>query len=440
MLRARITLVVIVAVVAAIVVTLATSYRGVSELVAEQIDRSLNDRADAVLAVLPAVLPERSDTIEQLLSADGAAHPLIPGHVSLPVAEADRAVARTGSGTAEYNIELDGLPYGILTKPRPGGGAVMVAQRYQEPERIDNEFLWRTGGITAIAVALSALLSWLAIGRILRPVRRLLAATEQISSTQDLSVPLPPTGRDEIGRLTGSFDAMLGALRRSRAQQQRLVQDASHELRTPLTSIRGSAELLQRARGRLDHDDETKVLDTLVKESAALDALVAELVELATDQYTAEESTEVDLPTLAEDCAQRFRHRSGRAITVTADDPTPVPARPRALARCVDNLLSNAIKFSPPDTPVEVHIRHTELTVRDHGPGIAADDTTAIFDRFYRAANTQGTPGSGLGLAIVADIVAAHHGTVFAEPGPGARIGFRLPPIGSSSAHRRRQS
>ncbi|WP_194834445.1 HAMP domain-containing sensor histidine kinase [Nocardia sp. XZ_19_369] len=439
MLRARITLVVIVAVVAAIVVTLATSYRGVSELVAEQIDRSLNDRADAVLAVLPAVLPERSDTIEQLLSADGAAHPLIPGHVSLPVAEADRAVARTGSGTAEYNIELDGMPYGILTKPRPGGGAVMVAQRYQEPERIDNEFLWRTGGITAIAVALSALLSWLAIGRILRPVRRLLAATEQISSTQDLSVPLPPTGRDEIGRLTGSFDTMLGALRRSRAQQQRLVQDASHELRTPLTSIRGSAELLQRARGRLDHDDETQVLDTLVKESAALDALVAELVELATDQHTAEEPTEVDLPALAEDCAQRFRHRSGRAITVTADDPTPVLARPRALARCVDNLLNNAIKFSPPDTPVEVRIRHTEVTVRDHGPGIAADDTTAIFDRFYRAANTQGTPGSGLGLAIVGDIVAAHHGTVFAEPGPGARIGFRLPPIGPSSAHRRRR-
>lgn len=438
MLRARITLVVIVAVVAAIVVTLATSYRGVSELVGNQIDRSLNDRVDAVIAVLPAVLPERADTIEQLLSADGTAHPLAPDRMPLPVAEADRAVARTGGGTAEYNIDLDGEPYGILTKPRPGGGAVMVAQRYHEPERIDNEFLWRTGGITAIAVALSALLSWLAIGRILRPVRRLLAATEHISSTQDLSVPLPPTGRDEIGRLTGSFDTMLTALRRSRAQQHRLVQDASHELRTPLTSIRGSAELLQRAKGRLGPEDETQVLNTLVQESAALDDLVAELVELATDQHTAEEPTELELPTLAEDCAQRFRHRSGRTITVTADDPSPVLARPRALARCVDNLLSNAIKFSPPDTPVDVHIHGTELTVRDQGPGIAAEDTAAIFDRFYRAANTQGTPGSGLGLAIVGDIITAHHGTVFAEPGAGARIGFRLPSLAQPDGRRRR--
>ncbi|PXX69321.1 two-component system sensor histidine kinase MprB [Nocardia tenerifensis] len=438
MLRARLTLVVIVAVLAAIVVTLATSYRGVSALVGDQIDRSLNDRVDAVTAVLPAVLPERADTIEQLLSADGAARPLIPGRMPLPVAEADRAVARNGSGTAEYNIDLDGEPYGILTKPRPGGGAVMVAQRYRESERIDREFLWRTGGITAIAVALSALLSWLAIGRILRPVRRLLAATEHISSTQDLSVGLPPVGRDEIGRLTGSFATMLAALRRSRAQQHRLVQDASHELCTPLTSIRGSAELLQRARGRLAPEDETQVLDTLVQESTALDDLVAELVELATDQHTTEEPTIVDLAALAEDCARRFRHRGARPITVTADDPVDVLARPRALARCVDNLLNNAIKFSPPDTPVEVRVHGTEVSVRDQGPGIAAEDAPAVFDRFYRAANAQGTPGSGLGLAIVADIVTAHHGTVFAEHGPGARIGFRLPPARPSRGRGRR--
>ncbi|WP_280446415.1 HAMP domain-containing sensor histidine kinase [Nocardia brasiliensis] len=439
MLRARVTLVVVVAIVAAIIVTLATSYRGVVGLISTQFAHSLNDRADAVIAVLPAVLPERPDTIEQLLGADGIAHPLVADRIVLPVADADRAVARTGSGTAEYNIDLDGKPYGILTKPRPGGGAVMVAQRYEKPDQIDQEFLWRTGGITALAVAVSALLSWLVIGRILRPVRRLLAATEHISSTQDLSVPLPPTGRDEIGRLTGSFATMLAALRRSREQQHRLVQDASHELRTPLTSIRGSAELLQRARGRLAPEDETKVLHTLVQESVALDALVAELVELATDQRTAEDVTSLDLATLAEDCAQRFRHRSGRTITVTATGTQPVLGRLRALERCIDNLLGNAIKFSLADTPIEVRVEGTELTVRDQGPGIAPADITAVFDRFYRAANTQSTPGSGLGLAIVDDIVTAHHGTVFAEPGPGARVGFRLPPEAAPAGAARRK-
>lgn len=439
MLRARLTLVVVVAVVAAILVTLTLSYRGVVSLISTQFDHSLNDRADAVIAVLPAVLPQRPDTTEQLVRADGTAEPIAAGRMVLPVAEADRVVARTGSGTAEYNIDLNGKPYGILTKPRPGGGAVMVAQRYEKPDQVDKEFLWRTGGITALAVAVSALLSWLAIGRILRPVRRLLAATEHISSTQDLSVPLPPTGRDEIGRLTGSFATMLVALRRSRAQQHRLVQDASHELRTPLTSIRGSAELLHRAKGRLAPEDEAKVLHTLVQESVALDGLVAELVELATDQRTDEDVTALDLATLAEDCAQRFRHRSGRTITVTVRQPLPVRGRLRALERCIDNLLGNAIKFSPADTPIEVHVDGTELAVRDHGPGIAAADTTAVFGRFYRAANTQGIPGSGLGLAIVDNIVTAHHGTVFAEPGLGARVGFRLPPAATSDSPRRKR-
>ncbi|WP_225731153.1 MULTISPECIES: HAMP domain-containing sensor histidine kinase [unclassified Nocardia] len=430
MLRARITLVVIVVAVAAIAFTMASSYRGVRDLVADELDRGLNDRLDAVSALLDTgrTLPPRSDMTEQLLLPDGSVRPLTPGAAALPVSAADRAVADTGIGTAAADIELDGEPWGTLTKPRQGGGAIMVGHRYAISDRIENEFFWRTGGITALAVAVSALLSWLAIGRILRPVRRLLTATEHIAATNDLTTPLPKAGRDEIGRLTGSFAAMLTALRRSRDQQHRLVQDASHELRTPLTSIRGSAELLQRARGRLDPADERQVLSVLVQESAALDTLVAELVELATDQHTAEEPVPVDLPELAEDCAANHRMRTGRTITVTAAQPLPVRARPRAIARCVDNLIGNAVKFSPADTPVRIVIRGAELAVHDDGPGIPAADTTAVFDRFYRSAATQGTPGSGLGLAIVADIVAAHGGSVFAESGPGGRVGFRLPP------------
>ncbi|PPJ15156.1 HAMP domain-containing sensor histidine kinase [Nocardia cyriacigeorgica] len=429
MLRTRLTVLVVGAVVAAIAATLMLSYPGVVDLVDDQFERSLNDRADAVIAVLPARLPPRSDTTEQLLLPDGTVGVLMPDGPLLPVTEADRIVARTATGTATHDAELSGETYEILTKPRPGGGAVMVGQRVDGPELIDAEFRWRTGTITALAVAVTAVMSWLAIGRILRPVRRLLAATEQISDSGDLAVPLPTAGRDEIGRLTASFATMLGALRRSRAQQQRLVHDAGHELRTPLTSIRGSAELLHRAKGRLDPADEATVLDTLVQESVALDALVAELVELATDQHTTEEPQCLDLPAVADDCAERFRHRSGRTITVTADAPAPVRGRPKALARCVDNLIGNAIKFSPAGTPIIVHIHGTELAVHDQGPGIDPSETTAVFGRFYRAEGTQAIPGSGLGLAIVDDIVTAHHGTVFAEPGPGARIGFRLPPI-----------
>jgi two-component system sensor histidine kinase MprB len=66
------------------------------------------------------------------------------------------------------------------------------------------------------------------------------------------------------------------------------------------------------------------------------------------------------------------------------------------------------------------------LTVRDHGPGIAADDLTHVFDRFYRAAAARALPGSGLGLSIVRQVVEAHGGTVVAENAPGGGALFRV--------------
>ncbi|WP_330335317.1 HAMP domain-containing histidine kinase [Streptomyces sp. NBC_00536] len=446
MLRTKITLVVVAA--AALAMTLAAflSYRGVSDVVAEQFDHALEDRAVTVVALLGAsrTPPVRPDTTEQVLSAEGAVRPLDPGRPALPAPESALAVARGERSGAREDITVDGAEYGVLTVPLPGnssgggggGGALMVAQHYAGAERIDHAFLWRVPWTTVAATALSALLSWLALDRILLPVRRLARVTRDITTTrdlttaQDLATALPQAGRDEIGQLTRSFASMFDALRRSRAQQQRLVQDASHELRTPLTSVRGSAELLQRGRGRLAPEDEEQILTTLVTEAAALDTLVRELVDLATDRSTEEEPAEVDLTAEAEDAAHRHRQRTGRTVTVTARAPVPVRARPRAVRRCVDNLLSNALKFSPGDTPVTVHVEGARLSVRDHGPGIAPDERDAVFDRFYRGPRTQAVPGSGLGLAIVHDLVTADDGTVFATAAPdgGAEVGFRLPP------------
>ncbi|MFG2616874.1 ATP-binding protein [Streptomyces sp. NPDC048507] len=437
MLRAKITLVVVAAAALAMTLAAGLSYRGVSDLVAEQFDHALEDRAVTVVTLLGVsrTPPARPGTTEQVVSAEGAVRPLDPGRAALPVPESTLGVARTGRGSAREDITVGGAEYGVLTVPLPGGGAVMVAQHYAGAERIDHAFLWRVPWTTVAATALSALLSWLALDRILLPVRRLARVTRDITATQDLTTALPPAGRDEIGQLTRSFASMLGALGRSRAQQQRLVQDASHELRTPLTSVRGSAELLQRGRGRLAPEDEEQILVTLVTEAAALDTLVRELVDLATDRSTEEDPAEVDLPTAAEEAAHRCRQRTGRSVTVTVCGPVAVRARPRAVQRCVDNLLSNALKFSPGDSAVTVHVEGTRLSVRDHGPGIAPDERGAVFDRFYRGPRTQAVPGSGLGLAIVHDLVTADGGTVFATaaPGGGAEVGLRLPAHGPAA-------
>ena len=93
------------------------------------------------------------------------------------------------------------------------------------------------------------------------------------------------------------------------------------------------------------------------------------------------------------------------------------------------NLLDNAVKYSPSGEPVEIELAGEELTVRDHGPGISAEDLAHVFDRFYRGAEARGRPGSGLGLAIVRQVVRQHGGTVTAEraPGGGTLMRVRLP-------------
>jgi two-component system sensor histidine kinase MprB len=80
---------------------------------------------------------------------------------------------------------------------------------------------------------------------------------------------------------------------------------------------------------------------------------------------------------------------------------------------------------------VEVRVRDGCLQVRDHGPGIAAEDLPRVFDRFYRSSSARGLPGSGLGLAIVRQVAEMHDGSVHAvnDPGGGARLTFELPAL-----------
>src|SRR6185312_6250200 len=93
-----------------------------------------------------------------------------------------------------------------------------------------------------------------------------------------------------------------------------------------------------------------------------------------------------------------------------------VPAR---IERAIANLLDNAAKWSPPGGEVEVAVRQGEVTVRDHGPGIAEADLPHVFDRFYRASSARGMPGSGLGLAIVKQVADAHGGEAVVEAAEG---------------------
>jgi two-component system sensor histidine kinase MprB len=269
----------------------------------------------------------------------------------------------------------------------------------------------------------------------LRPVDKLTDAVEHVARTDDLMIRIPveDEAEDEVARLSRSFNSMTSALASSRELQQQLIADAGHELRTPLTSLRTNIELLTRSEetGRPIPEADRKALLASVKaQMTELAALIGDLQELSRSEGQRGERVQViSLEDTVEAALRRARLR-GPELTITADlQPWYVRAEPAALERTVVNILDNAVKFSPDSGTIEVALTDGVLTVRDHGPGIPADELPYVFDRFWRSPSARALPGSGLGLSIVARTVQQAGGTVTLAraEGGGTVVTVRLP-------------
>jgi two-component system sensor histidine kinase MprB len=279
--------------------------------------------------------------------------------------------------------------------------------------------------IAAAGVAVAAFLGFLVGRAALKPVQGLIDEAEEVRATGDLSRRVDPSGGREFERLGTSFNAMLGALELSRNEQRQLVADASHELRTPLTSLRTNMEVIDRM-GELSPESRARLVHDLHSELDELTALVSDLVELAGEGSQKAEPEPVQLDALVEDVIGRVRRRSPRITLDVVLQPTVVRGVPAQLERAIGNLLDNAVKWSPPDGVVEVRVADGEVSVRDHGPGIAEQDLPHVFDRFWRASEARGLPGSGLGLAIVRKIADEHGATIVPEQADGGGTVMRL--------------
>ncbi|MFE7799546.1 ATP-binding protein [Nocardia sp. NPDC057440] len=379
----------------------------------------------------------------QVVAADGRIASQHDPEDSLPVDTETRAVA-AGSRQAYYtDITLDGYPLRMYTAQLQPGSAVQVAQR---SDPVDTGL--RRVGLALLAAATAG--TMLAIGagfllarNALAPVTSLTRAAERVATTRDPRHRIDVSGSDELASLARSFNTMLDELdqalsaeRNSRAAQRRLVADASHELRTPLTALRTDIDLLRRAE-RLTPQQLADTGDALRVQSEELSGLVTDLIDLArADDPNAmhEPFEDLRLDTLVADCIKTARRHWPTIIFAEHLEPTTIHGAPARLSRAVTNLLDNAAKFSPPHGKVHIGLRDHRLTVRDHGPGIAAEDLPRVFDRFYRSSTEGSRTGHGLGLAIVAQVAELHGATVIAGsvPDGGAILELNLPAIRTS--------
>ncbi|MDD9381749.1 HAMP domain-containing sensor histidine kinase [Streptomyces sp. ZAF1911] len=359
----------------------------------------------------------------------------------LPVAPAARDVA-AGTRAPYYTaIVHAGHPARMLTTDYGKGRALQVALRADTVEDGIEQAAWWLALTAAAGMLLAALLGYWVSRTGLAPVTRLTATAERIAATRDPRhrIELPPPGRgreDEVTRLAGSFNTMLGELEQSLTAQRRLVADASHELRTPLTALRTNAELLARG-DRLTAEQRERASLALGRQLREVTGLVNDLIELARDEEPQLLVEQVRLAPLVEYCVGAARaHWPGVAFRVRGPSPEEavvVAGVPARLSRLLGNLLDNAAKFSPAGAEVEVGLvvrgeggGGAEVTVRDHGPGIAEGDLPYVFDRFYRAGAARALPGSGLGLAMARQIARAHEAELTAEAAVGGGALFRL--------------
>jgi two-component system sensor histidine kinase MprB len=346
----------------------------------------------------------------------------------LPVTEAVRAVAAGKRGPFLRDETVNDVHLRVFTRRGENGEALQIARSLTEADATLGRLRWVLVTVMLGGVGLAAALG-LAVSRAAtRPLARLTATAEQVTATGELHHRIPAGADDEPGRLAAAFNAMLSALESSRDAQRQLVADASHELRTPLTAIRANIELLEHA-PQLAPAQRAAMLRSARDQLEDLTVLVGDLVDLARAGGSDSEidpPEELRLDQLVGAAVERARrHAPALAFTLAAEPSVVVGCRAR-LARAVGNLLDNAVKWSPPDATIEVTVGDGEVTVRDHGPGIAQIDLPHVFDRFYRAPSARGLPGSGLGLAIVKHVADAHDGTVVAEAAPGGGTLLRL--------------
>ena len=319
-------------------------------------------------------------------------------------------------------------------------GAVVAGQSTAfEDEQVEGlrAVLWVSGIITLIAASIVA---WLVSGRALKPLQELVETTDEIGHTGDLSRRLPPKkGRDEVGRLTTSFNAMLTELETSQRRlaqsldaQRRFVADASHELRSPLTTIRNNAGFLV-DRPDATTEDRNEAIADITAEAERMTRLVDDMLTLAlADAEAPNAQTPVDLAALVHDAARRAR-RSELPVTVSAPEPAVVIGDRNGLEQLAWILIDNAAKHGEGDVDIELTSEHGDavLSVSDEGPGIPTDQLEQVFDRFHRADPSRSPAGAGLGLSIAREIAHSHGGTIkAANNGIGAILTVRLPLAG----------
>ncbi|NEX63584.1 sensor histidine kinase [Noviherbaspirillum galbum] len=298
-----------------------------------------------------------------------------------------------------------------------GIALIQVGESQEARRDLSRKILVETLSRQALLVAAAALLAWIAVSIVLRPLMQLKADVE-VREPTDLSDFDPSHVHKEVRPLVAAMNGYMGRLDRLITGQRRFIADASHQLRTPLTVLKTQAELALR------ENDPRALRDIVEGMARTTDATV----HLANRLLTLARAGHGSMEAQQEDCAlgDLLRHvgleLAQQAVAKDIDLSFEGEANPSVLGNglllheMVANLVDNAIRYTPAGGQVTLraHDDPPRIEVEDSGPGVPPDERERVFAPFYRTstAHSANAEGTGLGLTIVRDIAALHQARV----------------------------
>ncbi|MGW1727196.1 ATP-binding protein [Streptomyces sp. NPDC002306] len=464
-LRVKLTLANVALLALGIVAATAVSLMGMRHYLLDQIDAELTQTRDSLagshvtmrqidsIAVLglardwavPGESDDRPTPDTLFVAVDGDTGEAVtvlgvaPTDAQRGLAEAVTDPGALADDAEPHDVTVRGAPYRATGTRLSDGTDVLLATSTDALHKGIAKALKLDLAVGTMLLALLACLTLFSVRRRMLPLEDMVETSSAIAEG-DLTRRIPsrhhPT--QEVEQLRLALNAMLHQVEsayrtreRTAAQLRRFVADASHELRTPLAAIRGYLQLYDKGMLR-DPAERKRAWDRMTGEADRMGHLVDELLTLARlDQQPELRLRHVDVSCLVRDAAEDLRaQQPGRPVTVGADGALLVHADESGLRQVLGNLVANVRTHTPAEVPVRLGVERADgvvrLCVADEGPGLAAEDASRIFDRFFRAG---GGAGSGLGMAIVQGVVRAHGGDVAVRtaPGEGLTVTVTLP-------------
>lgn len=329
------------------------------------------------------------------------------------------------AGGATQRTTVGGDPYFLVAIP-VGGALYVEVFPLRDLDQILVWGGWTLVVLTLLAGVFGAVIGATAVGRLLRPVRRLGVAAQRIAGGE-LSTRIELTGDRDLDPIAESFNDMAGAVQARIARERRFSGNVSHELRSPITAALGTAELLEARSDRLP-EREASLVGVLAQQVRRMSQMLLDLLEIS--RIGSDDPPQWESADIAALCREVVEMRGLDTAMVVGDEPV-ARTDARRFERIVGNLVDNAQNHGEGlrAVVIEADARHVRIKVDDSGPGVDEALRERLFEPFARGSSAHRTEGAGLGLAIALEQAHVLGGTLWVESSPqgGARFVAELP-------------